>query len=91
MNPAGRFGLANRLEPKLRPTQRFKETPREIFGRLIQCRTGHAHVGEYYDFSTFQRQLTANVASDYKHVNISYERAQDTAIIDKSYGKDHRA
>lgn len=29
-------------------TQRFKETPREVFGRLVQCRTGHGGIGEYY-------------------------------------------
>ncbi len=29
-------------------TQRFKETPSEVFGRLVQCRTGHARISEYY-------------------------------------------
>ncbi|KAK1216502.1 hypothetical protein PQX77_020854 [Marasmius sp. AFHP31] len=25
-----------------------KETPREVFGRIVQCRTGHGFIGEYY-------------------------------------------
>ncbi|KAJ3738241.1 hypothetical protein EV360DRAFT_3934, partial [Lentinula raphanica] len=44
----GRFAIANRLPPALKPTKRFKSTPRETFGRLMQCRTGHAFLGEYY-------------------------------------------
>ncbi|KAF8828234.1 hypothetical protein HHX47_DHR4000457 [Lentinula edodes] len=44
----GRFAIANQLPPSLKPTKRLKETPREVFGRLTQCRTGHAFLGEYY-------------------------------------------
>ena len=28
-------------------TKRFQDNPREVFGRLIQCRTAHAYTGEY--------------------------------------------
>jgi hypothetical protein len=28
-------------------TKRFRDNPREVFGRLIQCRTAHAYTGEY--------------------------------------------
>jgi hypothetical protein len=41
--------MANRFPPSLRPTARFKELKREIFGRVFQCRTGHGYIGEYYN------------------------------------------
>ncbi|KAJ3911150.1 hypothetical protein F5877DRAFT_27701, partial [Lentinula edodes] len=46
----GRFAIANQIPPSLKPTARLKDTPRELFGRLMQCpsRTGHAYIGEYY-------------------------------------------
>jgi ribonuclease HI len=44
----GRFAIANQIPPSLKPTERLKKTKREVFGRLVQCRTGHAHLGEYY-------------------------------------------
>jgi len=43
----GAFAISNRIRPTLRPTKRFLSTPRETFGRLIQCRTGHAYTGEF--------------------------------------------
>ncbi|PBK71417.1 hypothetical protein ARMSODRAFT_973839 [Armillaria solidipes] len=44
-NPTGHFGLANCLKLKLRPTQRFKETP---------CKVSTTNS------STFQKQMTVN-------------------------------
>lgn len=44
----GRFAIANRLPPTLKPRQHFTHTPQEVYGRLIQCRTGHGFFGEYY-------------------------------------------
>ena len=46
----GRYGPANRIPPSLQPTPHFKalRNQREIFGRLIQCRTGHGYFGDYY-------------------------------------------
>lgn len=46
--PTGGFAAANRIPPTLKPDDIFTTTPREIFGRLIQCRTGHGFFGEYY-------------------------------------------
>jgi len=45
----GRFAIANRLEPSLNPTKHFQNLKenREVFGRLVQCRTGHAYTGEF--------------------------------------------
>ena len=45
----GRFAIANRIPPSLKPTKHFTELKdqREVFGRLIQCRTRHAYTGEY--------------------------------------------
>jgi ribonuclease HI len=45
----GRYAVANRLEPSLNPTKHFQNLKqnREIFGRLVQCRTGHAYTGDF--------------------------------------------
>ncbi|TDL23410.1 hypothetical protein BD410DRAFT_787235 [Rickenella mellea] len=46
----GRFAAANRIRPSLKTTPHFQnlEMKREVFGRLVQCRTGHSYTGEYY-------------------------------------------
>jgi hypothetical protein len=46
---SGRFAMADRMPPKLKATERFIKTKREVFGRLVQCRTGHGFLGEYYN------------------------------------------
>ena len=33
----------------LKPREHFTHTRRSIYGRLIQCRAGHAFMGEYYN------------------------------------------
>ena len=45
----GRYAIANRFKPSLNPTPHFKnlKSNREIFGRVIQCRTGHSYTGEF--------------------------------------------
>ena len=45
----GRFAIANRIPPSLNPTKHFTElqNQREVFGCLVQCRTGHAYTGEF--------------------------------------------
>lgn len=47
----GLYGQANHLKLSLKPTKHFKdlENKREIFERLVQCRTGHGYFGEYYE------------------------------------------
>ncbi|KAJ7048584.1 hypothetical protein C8F01DRAFT_1004247 [Mycena amicta] len=42
--------MANRIAPSVRPTRHFLalDEKREVFGRLVQCRTGHCFTGEYY-------------------------------------------
>lgn len=44
----GRFATANRLPPSEKPRKHFKRLKHEVFGRVIQCRTGHSFSGEYY-------------------------------------------
>src|SRR5258708_23373087 len=46
--PQSGFHPANRIPPTLKTTERFNQTDRRTFSRLVQCRTGHAHIGEYY-------------------------------------------
>lgn len=45
----GRFAISNRIPPSLNPSKHFVELKdqREVFGRLVQCRTGHAYTGEF--------------------------------------------
>jgi ribonuclease HI len=50
----GHFAIANRFPPSLHPTHHFThlKANRELFGRTLQCRTGHGHTGEFRrDFS----------------------------------------
>lgn len=47
-NPSSGFHPANKLPPTLSPTKRFQNSDRKTFSRLIQFRSGHAHIGEYY-------------------------------------------
>ncbi|KAH0584828.1 hypothetical protein H2248_012623 [Termitomyces sp. 'cryptogamus'] len=46
--PTGGFAIANRLEPRWRLREHVIHTPREVFGRLTQCRTKHVFLGEYF-------------------------------------------
>jgi ribonuclease HI len=45
----GRYAIANRFPPSLQPTPHFRElaNDRELFGRVTQCRIGHAYTGEF--------------------------------------------
>ena len=45
----GRFAISNRIPPSLNPTKHFVELKdqHEVFGRLVQCHTGHAYTGEF--------------------------------------------
>jgi ribonuclease HI len=46
----GQYAIANLSPPSLRTTRHFEDLKdqRELFGRLLQCRTGHNYSGEYY-------------------------------------------
>ncbi|EIW81852.1 hypothetical protein CONPUDRAFT_102575, partial [Coniophora puteana RWD-64-598 SS2] len=44
----GRFRIANRFPPTLKPRPHFIENDRDIYGRMLQIRTGHCFAGEYY-------------------------------------------
>src|SRR5260221_7583345 len=46
--PCSGFHLANRIPPTLKPTERFTQMDHQMFSRLVQCQTGHAHIREYY-------------------------------------------
>ena len=45
----GRYAVSNQIPPSLNPTPHFRQLKgnRELFGRLTQCRTGHAYTGEF--------------------------------------------
>lgn len=42
------FGRANQIEPSTRPAKIMQEVNRKTFSRMVQCVTGHAHIGSYY-------------------------------------------
>ena len=43
------YSAADRFEPNLNPQPHFSNTPsRQVYGLTLQCRTGHAFMGEYY-------------------------------------------
>jgi hypothetical protein len=44
----GRFALADRFPPCLKPRKHFQNLPRRIHALMTQVRTGHAFVGDYY-------------------------------------------
>ncbi|KAJ6614976.1 hypothetical protein B0H10DRAFT_1692192, partial [Mycena sp. CBHHK59/15] len=48
MHPTGRLGPADRVPPVWKPKPHFTGTKREVYGRVVQCRTGHTFIGEYY-------------------------------------------
>jgi hypothetical protein len=39
---------ADRFSPSLIPSWQMRHLPRQLFGLVLQCRTGHAFMGEYY-------------------------------------------
>ena len=50
-NPTGNRSLyhpADRFLPSLNPSWQMRHLPRQLFGLVLQCRTGHAFMGEYY-------------------------------------------
>ena len=45
----GHFAITNRIKPSLKPTKQFLrlKDKQEVFGRVVQCRMGHAYTGEF--------------------------------------------
>ncbi|KAG6824425.1 hypothetical protein H0H92_006925 [Tricholoma furcatifolium] len=46
--PTGGFAPANKLPPTTKPRKHVYKYARELFARLVQCRTKHSFIGEYY-------------------------------------------
>jgi ribonuclease HI len=46
--PSGGFTPADRIPPRWKPNGYFG-ADREVYGRIVQCRTGHGFTGEYYN------------------------------------------
>ncbi|KAF9512342.1 hypothetical protein BS47DRAFT_1297838, partial [Hydnum rufescens UP504] len=40
--------IVNQIPPSLSATKRLQELSRMTFSRVLQCHTGHAHLGSYY-------------------------------------------
>ena len=45
----GRYTISNQIPPSLKPTPHFNylKNRREVFGHVVQCRTGHSYTGEF--------------------------------------------
>jgi len=54
---------ANRFTLALKPREHFTHTPCDIYGHLIQCCTGHAFMGEYYNKHIPMENCSAHVAN----------------------------
>jgi len=48
------FYIANKIQPSTNPSKRLHNLDRKTFSRVFQCRTGHAHIGSYYDYFEIQ-------------------------------------
>jgi hypothetical protein len=51
-HPTGHRSLyhpADRFLPSLTPSWQMRTLPRRLFGLVLQCRTGHAFMGEFYE------------------------------------------
>lgn len=44
------FRTANHIPPSINPTEHFVSPSRKTFSPLMQCRTGYAHIGSYYNY-----------------------------------------
>ncbi|KDQ55772.1 hypothetical protein JAAARDRAFT_37190 [Jaapia argillacea MUCL 33604] len=44
----GRYAPSNRIPPSFKLRDHFEYLRREVYGRVTQCRVGHAFIGEYY-------------------------------------------
>lgn len=44
------FRTANQTPPTINPSKHFCTLDRKTSSRVFQCRTGHAHIGSYYDY-----------------------------------------
>lgn len=94
----GRFAVANRIPPSLKPTAHFValQKEREVFGRVVQCRTGHCFQGAYYEQSVpaenidcpcgephQTRQHTLRECPRYdQHRNTLWKASRDVALSD---------
>lgn len=56
----GGYAIANRTPPSTILSKTFRNTPREVFGRLIQCKTNHAYTGEYRRRFNLAEELSCN-------------------------------
>ena len=57
------FSIANNIPPSITPTERFRKLDRKGFSRVLQCRTGHAHIGSYYDYFEIPEPRLCNCGS----------------------------
>ncbi len=66
----GYFAIANRLPPSLNTTHHFyaQKNNQELFGRTLQCRTGHGHTGE------FRQRFSLDGQYDFLQVSGAFSR-----------------
>jgi hypothetical protein len=89
--PSGGFALADRWKPSFKPSPWFEKLPRELYGRVTQCWTGHAHIGDYYRrFNLPEETLcrTGGVLQTREHVLVEHEDYRH--IITDALGNDWR-
>lgn len=60
------FFEANQTPPSINPTKRFRQLSRKTFSRVFQCRTGHAHIGAYYDYFSIDAPHSCVCGANYQ-------------------------
>jgi hypothetical protein len=69
LRPRADFHAANKIPPTIRPKKLFHELDRKTFSRIVQCRTGHAHIGSYYDYFDIDEPRSCGCGLDYQTRN----------------------
>jgi len=57
------FHIANKLQPSINPSKRLRNLDHKVFSCVFQCRTGHAHIGSYYDYFEIQEPKSCSCRS----------------------------
>lgn len=71
------YSDANRIPPSIKPSKHFRSLSRKTFSRVLQCRTGHAHIGEYYDYFSIDAPHACACGANYqtrRHILLECEQ-----------------
>jgi len=64
----GRYAIADRIPPSLAGSRAFRKLNRHTLGVVTQVRTGHGHLGEYYQAHNIQEPACDEELQPRKHI-----------------------